>query len=379
MAGATKTDARHAAGRQPQPPKKRHRLGIAAALVAGIIVLAFALPPSHEAIFSLFSNTEPEPPAADASPSTDEPSINDAAPTQPAEPEEDAPADNASAEEEEPQERTSTIDTSDAAQIETLISELGVRSVAPAGFTSTESFAHLEEAIRTFEAKGYNLGFSLMDMSTGREITYNTDELFYPASSVKALYCTAILESTGGQAQGSNGGTIQNCLVNSDNDAFRSLLKTYGWKLWGDWLSQYEADAGREAYTYNYPHMSAAGMRGAWEEIYRYGLSGEAGAEFLTSCLARTNHSAWGALLRGRYTVWSKPGWYPVNEGLAQTSTVDAGVIFSDCGDYVVAVLSDAPEDFASLIPVLDALNAAHGEMCGGSIELVQTGATTVG
>jgi hypothetical protein len=117
--------------------------------------------------------------------------------------------------------------------------------------------------------------------------------------------------------------------------------------------------------------MSANGMLGCWKEIYRFGTSGEAGSDLLTSCLAQSNHSAWGGLLRDRYTVWSKPGWYPANEGLASTATADNGIVFSDCGDYAVAVLTDAPSDFDALMPVLDALNAAHGKMCGGSSKLV--------
>lgn len=149
--------------------------------------------------------------------------------------------------------------------------------------------------------------------------------------------------------------------------------------MYGSWLQSRAPEAAQEAYGYNYPHISATGMLNCWREVYRFGTSSEPGASLLAGCLARTNHSAWGALLRDRFTVWSKPGWYPTNEGLASTATADNGIVFSDCGDYAVAVLSDAPSDFDSLLPVLDALNAAHGKMCGGSSALRQTSATTVG
>ncbi|MGO5212116.1 serine hydrolase, partial [Parafannyhessea sp. LCP21S3_E6] len=275
-----------------------------------------------------------------------------------------------------PQEDATPLDTGAGAKV-TTFSAGGISVTAPEGFASTPTCRHLQDAVAAFTAKGYHLGFAMVDLKTGRGASYNADQKFYPASSIKAVYVTAILESTHGGAAAS-AGAITKCLVDSDNDAFRTLLKTYGYNVYGSWLQSRAPEAAQEAYGYNYPHISAAGMLNCWREVYRFGKSGEAGASLLTGCLARTNHSAWGALLRDRFTVWSKPGWYPVNEGLASTATADNGIVFSDCGDYAVAVLSDAPSDFGSLLPVLDALNAAHGKMCGGSSALRQTSATTV-
>lgn len=276
-----------------------------------------------------------------------------------------------------PQEDETPLDTGAGAKV-TTFSAGGISVTAPEGFASTPTCRHLQDAVAAFTAKGYHLGFAMVDLKTGRGASYNADQKFYPASSIKAVYVTAILESTHGGAAAS-ADAITKCLVDSDNDAFRTLLKTYGYNVYGSWLQSRAPEAAQEAYGYNYPHISAAGMLNCWREVYRFGKSGEAGASLLTGCLARTNHSAWGALLRDRFTVWSKPGWYPTNEGLASTATADNGIVFSDCGDYAVAVLSDAPSDFGSLLPVLDALNAAHGKMCGGSSALRQTSATTVG
>ena len=275
------------------------------------------------------------------------------------------------------QEDATPLDTGAGAKV-TTFSAGGISVTAPEGFASTPTCRHLQDAVAAFTAKGYHLGFAMVDLKTGRGASYNASQKFYPASSIKAVYVTAILESTHGGAA-SSADAITKCLVDSDNDAFRTLLKTYGYNVYGSWLQSRAPEAAQEAYGYNYPHISAAGMLNCWREVYRFGKSGEAGASLLTGCLARTNHSAWGALLRDRFTVWSKPGWYPVNEGLASTATADNGIVFSDCGDYAVAVLSDAPSDFGSLLPVLDALNAAHGKMCGGSSALRQTSATTVG
>ena len=84
-----------------------------------------------------------------------------------------------------------------------------------------------------------------------------------------------------------------------------------------------------------------------------------------------------GWTLRDYYTVWAKAGWYP-KDGTNSEATVDAGVVFSDCGPYIFVVMSDAPEDFDALFPLEDALNAAHGRMCGGSTKLAYTSSTTL-
>ncbi|MGN0076120.1 MAG: serine hydrolase [Parafannyhessea sp.] len=286
--------------------------------------------------------------------------------------------DDSSSSSSQPSEDTSALDASASAKVTTFTTSGGISVTAPDGFANTPTCKHLEDAVAAFTAKGYHLGFSMVDLKTGRGVSYNADQKFYPASSIKAIYCTAILESTNGGAASSSD-TITKCLVDSDNDSFRALLKTYGYTVYGNWLKSRAPEAAQEAYTYNYPHISATGMLNCWKEIYRYGTSGEAGASLLTGCLAKTNHSALGALLRSRYTVWAKPGWYPTNEGLASTATAEGAIVFSDCGDYAIAVLSDAPSDFDSLLPVLDALNAAHGKMCGGSSALRQTSSTTVG
>lgn len=356
-----KTDPANA-GESTSCERHNRPKAVAAALVLAA-VCALAAPATREALFSLLSRQE----TASAQPAAEE---------QAGEKDAGAEVDKSAA---DPKENPAAADGEDktpletgaAASMATVTSDAGITSCAPEGFVDTPTYQNLESAVATFRASGYDMGFALVDLSTGRSISYQADKLFYPASSCKALYCTAVLETTGGSAASTSGETIQSCIVNSDNDAFRSLLKTYGYRTWGNWLSSYAPESAREAYTYNYPHMSANGMLGCWKEIYRFGTSGEAGSDLLTSCLAQSNHSAWGGLLRDRYTVWSKPGWYPANEGLASTATADNGIVFSDCGDYAVAVLTDAPSDFDALMPVLDALNAAHGKMCGGSSKLV--------
>lgn len=93
--------------------------------------------------------------------------------------------------------------------------------------------------------------------------------------------------------------------------------------------------------------------------------------------LSQINYSVLGGLLRDEYEVWSKPGWY-FQDSYDITCTNDAGVVFSDCGPYVVAVMTDLNGDLPGLLPLLDSLNAAHGAMCGGSTESQLSEETTI-
>ena len=251
-------------------------------------------------------------------------------------------------------------------------SDAGVRVVAPEGFAGTASARRLDDVVRGFREGGYRLGFALEDLSTGRTLSYGTNEIFYPASSVKAVYCTMVLEQGGDAAVAASGPTIENCLVNSDNDAFRSLIAGYGYDDYAAWMERFAPESASQAAYKNYPTMTAAGMLSCWKETARFCTSGEPGSAFLADCLSQTHSSCLGGLMRDRYTVWSKPGWYYGFDGEdSAPSTCDCGLVRSDCGDYVVAVLSDAPGDFDALMGVVDALNAAHGKMCGGSSALL--------
>ena len=251
-------------------------------------------------------------------------------------------------------------------------SDAGVRVVAPEGFAGTASARRLDDVVRAFREGGYRLGFALEDLSTGRTLSYGTNEIFYPASSVKAVYCTMALEQGGDAAVAASGPTVENCLVNSDNDAFRSLIASYGYDDYAAWMERFAPESASQAAYKNYPTMTAAGMLSCWKETARFCTSGEPGSAFLADCLSQTHSSCLGGLMRDRYTVWSKPGWYYGFDGEdSAPSTCDCGLVRSDCGDYVVAVLSDAPGDFDALMGVVDALNAAHGKMCGGSSALL--------
>lgn len=252
------------------------------------------------------------------------------------------------------------------APVRTSTTDDGVTVTAPDAFLTYPELAEVTEQIGALREQGYSVCVALVDLESRRGIWYNADAVMYPASSIKASYCTWIYETNGGA--GSMSGTVADCLINSSNDAYHALLDTYGLSAYASWLTANGApEAAKKGGVYYYPETTANELASIWEEIYRYGTSGEAGSDELAGFLAQTNRSPIGEQLRGTYEVWSKPGWYPA-DGNGLGSSNDAGVVFSDTGDYVMVIMTDISSNLDALTPLVDALDAAHEAMCGDDI-----------
>lgn len=248
------------------------------------------------------------------------------------------------------------------APVATETSDTGVSVTAPEGFLDTPEFQAVEEEISALTQSGYHVGVVMMDLETGNSITFNEDERLYPASSIKAPYCAMVCETNGGP--GSMSATMERCLVDSSNEDYEALINAYGMPAFGAWLEEHGAtEAAYDGSIWWYPEISAGELAAAWQEIYRYGTSGEAGGSELAGYLARTNHSPIGQALRESCEVWSKPGWFPNNGELVATN--DAGIVFSDSGPYVMVIMTTMSANLDGLLPLVEALDAAHATMCG--------------
>ena len=252
------------------------------------------------------------------------------------------------------------------APVFTSTTESGLTVTAPDAFLSTQQLADVEACIEAIEAGGNTVCVSLTDLATRRGIWLNEDEVMYPASSIKAAYCIYLFETRGGA--GGESEMVERALVDSDNDAYYDLPLIFGFAPWASWLQSHGAAlTASGASGYSYPDTTTAELATIWEEIYRYGTSDEKGASELAGYLARTNFSPIAEELRGTYEVWSKPGWFPLDDNDIP-ATNDAGVVFSDTGAYVLVVMTDIGADLEALKPLVRALDAAHETMCGSAV-----------
>ncbi|HJA29932.1 MAG TPA: hypothetical protein IAA15_10275 [Candidatus Olsenella pullicola] len=248
----------------------------------------------------------------------------------------------------------------------------GITVTGPAGFSETEEFQRVEDEIEKVHQDGHDLGIVLLDLHTGRGLSYGAGEQRYSASTAKALFCAMIYERHG--TAGGNARLVEGAVVDSSNEDYFALFHHYSEEEFFDWLATSGApNATEPAQAEHYLWISAAETAECWEHIWRWWLTGAEGADELAGLLGRTRHSAMGGLLRQRYDAWCKPGWYE-EDWLNIAATNDVGVVFSDCGPYVLVVMTDYGSDFEPLFPIIDALNACHGALCGGSTESLLTG-----
>lgn len=245
----------------------------------------------------------------------------------------------------------------------------GMAFTGPESFPESEAYANLAAAVDDFEAQGYRVGFVVFDVGTGNSVEYNADEPFYSASTLKGPYVVSLY--VGAEASGSYLGasdTVRDCLVHSDNNAYESLRRTFGEDSYQAWLREagLPEDEIQRIYLRWYCDVTPDELASMWLHAYDYLSAGSPDAVQLQGFLDNTEHSCIHAVTEGTYDAWCKPGWYPAGDSSA---TNDAGIVLSDTGDYVLVVMSDAPSDFEALVPVVDALNMAHGQLTGGATD----------
>ena len=265
--------------------------------------------------------------------------------------------------------KNTTAVTMAEAPVFTTTTESGMTVTAPDAFLDSPELEGVVTEISAIEAKGNTVCVVLLDLETRRGIWYNADKLMYPASSIKAAYCTYFVEQNGGSAGYS--AMIEDVLVNSSNDSYESLYYTgagdlSGFEAWLHRVGKIELDPYR-AHRF-YPDVTANALASVWEELWNYASTGGAGSEELTGYLARTAYSPMGEMLRSSTRrVWSKAGWYPLDE-YAIPATNDAGIVLSETGPYVMVVLTDISSNLDAIKPLVRALDAAHETMCGDAV-----------
>ena len=330
--------------------RKRVAIGVLVlALLAAVVVAGVLLFPHLEHVLERFTQ-----PTSDTT--TEEPATVT-----------DEPAPEAEAEETSVvQEKPAHPVTMAEAPVFTTTRDSGLTVTAPDAFLETEQLAEVEACIATLEKDGTTVCVSLTDLKTRRGLWLNEDEVMYPASCIKAVYCIYLFETRGGA--GGKSEMVESALVDSDNDAYYDLPLIFGFAPWASWLQSHGAAlTASGASGYSYPDTTTAEMATIWEEIYRYGTSDEKGASELAGYLARTNFSPIAEELRDTYEVWSKPGWFPLDENDIP-ATNDAGVVFSDTGAYVMVIMTDMSSNLDALKPLINALDAAHATMCGDEV-----------
>lgn len=200
----------------------------------------------------------------------------------------------------------------------------------------------------------------MMDLRTGKGLCCNIDYRSFSASTIKGPYVASVFsESLNGDIAVINSmyGLFSSVIAQSSNSAYTSLRNQFGSLGFSNWLQQ--AGVSASLSTQNYVYLSARELGKMWLQIYS-DFSKNASGSLLSSLFSHSHNSAIFSVLGSRYPVCTKPGWnYPG----VKAATNDAGIVYSNEGDYLMVILSSAPMRFDMVKNLVGVLDSAHSAM----------------
>lgn len=224
---------------------------------------------------------------------------------------------------------------------------------------SEEQQESLAAATQNIEDGGYTVGFTLINLNTGKGIAYNLDSRVYGASSFKGPYAAFLCQHlgdndasypSGSEAAGSGVSSsiyslMQPMILYSDNSAFSSLRNTYDSAGFAEWLNSCGVDS-EIMHDTHFPRYSARESALLWLRTYQYLKTNTPTAQNLASLYEQTNVSfiRSGVSDDGEVeAVLNKAGWCSGSERF--TGLCDAGLIkCTDGTTYLMSTMTNSPD-----------------------------------
>lgn len=224
---------------------------------------------------------------------------------------------------------------------------------------SEEQQESLAAATQNIEDGGYTVGFTLINLNTGKGIAYNLDSHVYGASSFKGPYAAFLCQHlgdndasypSGSEAAGSGVSSsiyslMQPMILYSDNSAFSSLRNTYDSAGFAEWLNSCGVDS-EIMHDTHFPRYSTRESALLWLHAYQYLKTNTPTAQNLASLYEQTNVSfiRSGVSDDGEVeTVLNKAGWCSGSERF--TGLCDAGLIkCTDGTTYLMSTMTNSPD-----------------------------------
>ena len=224
---------------------------------------------------------------------------------------------------------------------------------------SEEQQESLAAATQNIEGGGYTVGFTLINLNTGKGIAYNLDSRVYGASSFKGPYAAYLCQHlgdndvsypSGSEAAGSGVSTsiyslMQPMILYSDNNAFSSLRNSYDSAGFAEWLNSCGVDS-EIMHDTHFPRYSARESALLWLHTYQYLKTNTPTAQNLASLYEQTNVSFIRSGVsddEGVEAVLNKAGWCAGRERF--TGLCDAGLIkCTDGTTYLMSTMTNSPD-----------------------------------
>lgn len=195
----------------------------------------------------------------------------------------------------------------------------------------------LNASIDRIKKKKARVGFVMMNLRSGKMISYDPNATFFGASTVKGPYTIAVNRSHK-KAWKKSKGLMKKAVIKSSNSAYRKLRRRYknGCMKSLHRLSGLSVKNAKKTWPYTNPRDLAK----LWCGSYTYLKSNKTTAKKLRGVFAKTKHSPINTVIAA--TTYSKPGWM---EGRGINIYNDAGIVMSASGPYVIAVMTSLDGD----------------------------------
>lgn len=206
---------------------------------------------------------------------------------------------------------------------------------------SEEKKAYLQSEIDKVNAKGYKTGIVVMNLNSLEGFSYNADEKIYSASTIKGPYIVSLVKSDGTLLDKEKT-RIEATLIRSSNYDYESLRADYG----NDHFVDFSGKTGNDLVidlNRKYQYLTPRKLAHLWAGSYVFFQSGETG-ERLGVMFEKPDVSPINKAFSGDFKTRTKAGWITKNN-ISVTS--DAGIVYSENGDWLVVIMTTAPCDFS--------------------------------
>ena len=224
---------------------------------------------------------------------------------------------------------------------------------------SASSHTALVNAIKQLQANRREISVLMIDLETGKGVTFNPDKRIYGASTIKAPFVFSLCEYNE-QACRVNEQPIKLIFKYSDNENYIRLARetryTYLQKYYDEIGVAFRGELLRGSY---FAFSTSRELVKLWARSYEYISTNSYGAT-VASWSENPQYSAMKAV-HPEKKIQSKVGWWPNYEPVALN---DAGIVYSSNGTYFFSVLTTSNKPtFEELYPIMRALDQVHDDI----------------
>lgn len=254
---------------------------------------------------------------------------------------------------------------------------------------SEEDNKAITSALAVYKADEEDVGFLIMNLNTGSGYCYNIDTKIYGASTYKGPLSVFLCEEyidAGNIKRSSVSERIENAVVWSDNNSYRSLKHGFDGSTHNEWLIEMGIDP--SGYSATFPTYTVRDSATLWMHTWDYLNSDSDTAEWLKGLFSRTKTSflRTGAINAGMEDamIYNKAGWCVssnnaedpgddmdlVVDADMEDSVNDAGIVVDGNDVYLVIAFSsesDSPRNEANLANLFEALLRARHSLDASS------------